>query len=48
MLNLQCSQGLEYTLGVVVDVALDEVKYGGDFGVIERAHASATFLYDSH
>ena len=48
MLNRQCRQGLEDTVGIVDDVALDEVKYGGDFGGIERAHASETFRYDSY
>ena len=47
MLNLQGSQGLEDTVGSVDDVALDEVKYCGYFGVIEQAQASATVLDDS-
>ena len=48
MLNLQGSQGLEDTVGIVDDVTLDEVKHGGEFGRIEQAHASATVLDDSH
>ena len=48
MLNLQGSQGLEDTVGIVDDVALNEVKDGGEFGVIEQAHASATVLDDSN